>query len=357
MTHLRPRTIAAGLAITALLTGCSRSTLSSLSHNSTSTNQPTATQRPTTAPTPTTAGALSVIDEPEAGFAPVDHAITSAHRSVDVTMYELVDTTAEADLVADAARGVDVRVILDQNREKSHNETAYTYLNAHGVHAVWANPRYQATHQKTLTIDNALSIIMTANLVTAYYPTTRDFLVTDTDPADVAAIEATFNADLTGQTITPPLGQDLVWSPTNAESTLLTIINSATHSLAVENEEMSSTVITKALASAANRRVNVTITMTASSQYTKALTELTAAGAHVATYPHTSKALYIHAKTVIADADTSTARAFVGSENFSTASLTRNRELGIDDTTNPTIASAIAQTVNTDHAGAQPFPS
>ena len=42
-----------------------------------------------------------------------------------------------------------------------------------------------------------------------------------------------------------------------------------------------------------------------------------------------STAYYMHAKVVLADYGLPTARMFVGSENFSSASLTRNRELGL----------------------------
>ena len=39
--------------------------------------------------------------------------LASARHSVDLTMYELEDTHAEQLLATDAARGVDVRVILN----------------------------------------------------------------------------------------------------------------------------------------------------------------------------------------------------------------------------------------------------
>ncbi len=57
---------------------------------------------------------LRVFTEPTAGFTPVYSLILSARRSVDMTMYELEDATAERDLAAAAARGVDVRVFLDR---------------------------------------------------------------------------------------------------------------------------------------------------------------------------------------------------------------------------------------------------
>src|SRR5580704_16856538 len=74
----------------------------------------------------------------------------------DLTMYELADRTSEADLAADAARGVDVRVLLDQHLEKSRNASACNYLNAHHVRVGWA-PAGTTYHQKTLTVDNATS--------------------------------------------------------------------------------------------------------------------------------------------------------------------------------------------------------
>ena len=107
------------------------------------------------------AASLRVLTEPEAGIGPIYRLITGARSSVELTMYELADPTAEADLAADAARGVDVRVILDQHLEKSRNRGAYDYLAAHGVHVRWG-PAGTTYHQKTLTVDGATSVIMTA---------------------------------------------------------------------------------------------------------------------------------------------------------------------------------------------------
>jgi hypothetical protein len=115
------------------------------------------------------AAALSVLAEPQAGIGPVYQLITGARSSVDLTMYELNDLAAEADLAADAARGVDVRVILDQHLEKSRNTSAYDYLAAHGVHVAWG-PAGTTYHQKTLTIDDATSVIMTLNLARRHRP-------------------------------------------------------------------------------------------------------------------------------------------------------------------------------------------
>jgi hypothetical protein len=62
------------------------------------------------------AGALRVLAEPGAGLSEIYRLITGARSSVDLTMYELRDQTAERDLAADAARHV-TTASLDYNRE------------------------------------------------------------------------------------------------------------------------------------------------------------------------------------------------------------------------------------------------
>jgi phosphatidylserine/phosphatidylglycerophosphate/cardiolipin synthase-like enzyme len=122
----------------------------------------------------------------------------------------------------------------------------------------------------------------------------------------------------------------------------------------VENEEMGDPVITSALEAAARRGVDVTVTMTAESEWDSAFSALVKAGAHVRTYKDSTTVLYIHAKAVVADAGRSDEQLFVGSENFSAASLQRNRELGLR-TTNKSVISAVAAVLSADYGGGTPF--
>ena len=299
------------------------------------------------------AASLRLMTEPASGIGPIYKLITGARHSIDLTMYELADPTAEADLAADAARGVNVRVFLDRHLEKSANTGAYDYLSARRVHVRWA-PASTTYHQKTLTVDNATSVIMTLNFVARDYPGTRDFAVIDTGRADVAAIVATFNADFAGRAITPPDGADLVWSPTNAKASVLSVIDGAKHTLAVEDEEMDDPAVTAALAAAARRAVHVTITMTADREWDQAFTELARVGAHIRLYPDKASALYIHAKAIVADAGRSGQRVLVGSQNFSVASLGYNRELGIL-ISNAHIVAAMSATLAGDYARAAAY--
>jgi cardiolipin synthase len=378
MAHLRarPTPVLAALTLTVMLVGCSTRadtgtttaapttvapttaapttvapTTAAPTTGATSTSTPAPTAPSTTAP-PAPATGERVIVEPDAGIGPIDALLAAPQHQLDLVMYELVDPTAVGILEADAARGVTVRVVLDQNRERTANTPAYDALAAHGVHVAWASTAFEATHEKAFVIDpgtpGAEVVIMTLNLTSRYYTDTRDVAVVDPDPTDVAAVEATFAADFaaagTGAAPMAASAPDLVWSPGSAPA-LLALIGSATKTLAVENEEMSDSAVVAALSAAARRGVAVTVVLTEDDDYTSELTELETAGVTVRLLPDRSSVLYIHAKVIVAD----DSRAFVGSENFSAASLDDNRELGVV-LSDPSAAATLASIIATDAA-------
>jgi cardiolipin synthase A/B len=344
------RRVLSVMLLAALLVGCRTAAPTSPSAG-------TGASPPTSGPTShaTTAGQLSLLVEPDQGIAPIYALIASAHTSIDLTMYELVDTDAELALELAASRGVNVRVLLDVNREKAANQAAFTELTDMRVHVAWADTRYAATHQKTLVVDGSVAAVMTLNMTSRYYSSTRDFAVIDRNRADVAAVEQAFNADFTHSHITASPATDLVWSPNQSQPALLTLINSATSSLLIENEEMADKPVTAALVRAAHRGVRVVVVMTDQTDWHAAFASLVAAHAVVRTYA-ANASLYIHAKVVIADAGTTRQRAFVGSENFSNASLNSNRELGVE-TADPAVVAGLTTTLNSDAAGADVWHS
>jgi phosphatidylserine/phosphatidylglycerophosphate/cardiolipin synthase-like enzyme len=84
----------------------------------------------------------------------------------------------------------------------------------------------------------------------------------------------------------------------------------------------------------------------ADGEYDSAYDKLARAGIHISYYS-SSAGFYIHGKVIEADYGTSHAKIFIGSENFSSTSLNRNRELGLI-TSSPAVLSAIASTFTTD---------
>jgi cardiolipin synthase len=353
-----------------LATGCK--------HNAPSANQPspdtalsgssttgTAAVPAARTPSASVTYTLYTFPQPDKSATPLYALINGAQKSVDMTMYALVDTTFVTDLVAACKRGVVVRVILDQNNEKSDNTPAFTQLNAQpNCSAVWANKAFQATHQKSFVIDGTQASIMSLNLESGYYATSRDFAMIENDAADIAAIVATFNTDFaagttsTGTThasdfsYTPGPGDHLIWSPTTAQASMVSLITNATRTLLIENEELdpSATVILSALETACKKGVQVHVAMVNNTSYATSFAAITKAGCSVHTYPNSTTGFYIHAKAVVADYGLSTQNAYLGSINYSSASMNSNRELGMFVTDEPSIAS-LRDTILADYNG------
>jgi phosphatidylserine/phosphatidylglycerophosphate/cardiolipin synthase-like enzyme len=296
-----------------------------------------------------TSPVVNVWSEPSSGYGFIDAAIASSKRSIELSMYELSDTTIERLLIARAAAGVDVRVLLNADYEGTrHNASADALLRASRVHVEWA-PTDQIFHAKYLIVDERAAYIGTGNLEMVDYASTRDFWVEDVRAADVSAVEKTFDADFARTYATTPSG-GLVWSP-GSGSTLVALIDSAHRSVLVENEEMDSAGIEAALDAAARRGVSVKVVMTRSSSWTAAQDDLARHGVLVRVL--SSFQVYIHAKVICVDCVAGEGTVFIGSENFSTSSLSYNRELGVITTT-PKAVRDVDTAVNDDFAVGTP---
>ena len=239
-------------------------------------------------------------------------------------------------------------MILD-HKELQDNSGAYDYFRSHGVKVVWSSSSFTYTHQKTLVIDRSEAIIMTANLTSEYYSTSRDFLVVDSSRTHASAIAAVFHADFAHRAVRPGDGSDLVWSPTDSQDKLLALINDATKSLRIDSEEMGDTTVEDAPIRAAKRGVDVQVCgENEDGEYDSAFSKLAAAGVRISYYS-SSTGFYIHGKVIEADYGTAHAKAFIGSENFSSTALNDNRELGLI-ISNSAIMSAIARSFAADFA-------
>ena len=278
------------------------------------------------------ASGIGVFVEPDAGEAPILHAIEGANSSIEVEVYILSDRTIIHALEDAAGRGVDVRLLLEPKPFGGGAVSAQQTLQelqAAGVNAESADPAFHYTHEKALVVDGATAYILTANLSRSGLggsasSANRDYGVIDTNAEDVAAVAAIFHADWSRAPYTAS-DPRLVVSPLNARASLAALIASAHSSLLVEDEEMYDQPSENALIAAARRGVNVEVLLppagSSSSSYGADVTRLTRGGVHVR-YISTP---YMHAKLILADG----ALAFTGSENFSSTSLDENRELGL----------------------------
>jgi phosphatidylserine/phosphatidylglycerophosphate/cardiolipin synthase-like enzyme len=292
--------------------------------------------------------AVSIIVEPTDKAAALLAAIQAAKTSVHMTMYLLNDTRFISALIAQHTAGHDVKVLLNKSFPggAGTNTKTFNALQAGGVSVAWAPTTFTLTHEKSVMIDGSSAWIMTMNLDTTSSQN-REFLALDTDPADVAEAEAIFTADFTNTAITPT--GNLVVAPTNARDKLIQLIQSAKTSVDVEGEELSDYKIVNALTAAVKAGAKVRVVLSdnppAAAQST-AVAQLKAGGVQVVSVANP----YIHAKALVADG----ARAYVGSENFTTSSLQYNRELGLI-TGNAASAAKVSQTIAADFAAGTPL--
>jgi phosphatidylserine/phosphatidylglycerophosphate/cardiolipin synthase-like enzyme len=190
-------------------------------------------------------------------------------------------------------------------------------------------------------IDGTTAWIMTMNATQSSPTANREYLAVDTDPDDVAAAEKIFEADV-GSTAVNTSGK-LILAPVNAEPRLATLLFGAVTSIDLEAEELSDNAIVGALTARADASVEVRVVIAPPSTpaQQQAVTTLKQHKVPVVTVSNP----YIHAKAAVVDG----ARAYVGSENFTSASLTSNRELGVVFDVASEVGK-VAATISTDFA-------
>ncbi len=293
---------------------------------------------------------LTLVKMPDDKIQTVLSLIDNAQKNVDLVIYDLKDKKVGDALVSAHKRGVAVRVLLNKGyygKQEPRNESSYDYLLSKGISVKWAPSYFALTHQKTLVADNK-ALIMTFNLVPKYYSSSRDFGILTTNTNDVDAIKRTFDADFNGEKIEEQNGDSLLWSP-GAEEEILTIINRSEKSLEIYSQLMDYQKVTDALVAKAKEGVDVKVIITYASNWRSALAQLRNAGVHVRTYEG-KKAIYIHTKVIISDGN----YMYLGSQNFSSNSLNKNRELGIF-VTDSKIISEIQSVFSKDWSGGKDF--
>jgi phosphatidylserine/phosphatidylglycerophosphate/cardiolipin synthase-like enzyme len=282
---------------------------------------------------------VSHFDTPSgAGLQPVIDAFDGAHSSIHMVMFHLTVAPVVAALANAASRGVDVQLIVDHDNWASHTPAALKkQLADAGVKVTPSSPGFRITHEKSFVVDGSTAYIMSLNL-TSPFVVTRDYAVATKDNGVVSEFLAVFNADLqnaqNGTADTPPLSNpNLAWSPVNSEDRLVAFVQAAKRTLVVSSENLGDVPIQNALIAAAARGVNVRVLAPLCDQNPVVtfdlpfLATLSRGGVEARAMPAPASAdlPYAHAKMMIADGT----RAFVGSINFSRASTTDARELGI----------------------------
>jgi cardiolipin synthase len=270
----------------------------------------------------------------QTGDLPIDQFVAGAERTLDCEIYEVTSQTLADALGAAAERGVRVRVIL----EPKAWSTALVQREA-GVEVV-PSPRVDLDHTKSCVRDAGTSeaavLVGTANWSGAASTTDADLELTlpGTDPA-ARQVAAVIEADIVGLPVpsralpTSLHAEEAVVSPYDSRSLLAALLETPATRLLATSEELRDPGLV-GLLEQASRREPVAVAAPPS--------EPTPTGALRCWSP-----LYIHAKLFVLWQGSVPTLAFIGSENISTQSLDRNREIGV--IVGPPLAGEIANAI------------
>ncbi len=267
----------------------------------------------------------TLIVEPKQNDYPITDGIKAAQKAVDVEVYLLSDKYVIQSLIDAEKRGVNVRVILEEHPYKGYgvNKEVKDKLSHYGIETKWSNKAYDFTHSKFLIIDNKTGYILTMNLTKSSFTKNREFGIITTSPKEVSDLEKIFQSDWERKPYNPD-EDSLIVSPENSRAKLEWLINSANDNILVYAEEMEDEEIENLLIKKAKNGTNVKVILASPDIITSngdAGKYLSLNGVHIG-YLSTP---FVHAKTMVVDNSVS----YVGSINFSTTSLDKNREVGV----------------------------
>jgi phosphatidylserine/phosphatidylglycerophosphate/cardiolipin synthase-like enzyme len=177
-----------------------------------------------------------------------------------------------------------------------------------------------------MIIDKKTAVILSGNFNALAVKTTgggeRNYGFVDRDPDDIADLQAIYEADWTGGPEPDLSCTRLVVSPINSGQRILDHVKSATATLDIEVLYLDQTDLRSEIVAASQRGVAVRILLSdpvKNPQNTAALAFFKDQGIPARLFTTN----YLHAKMIQADGI-----ALVGSENMSTTSWTKNREVG-----------------------------
>jgi phosphatidylserine/phosphatidylglycerophosphate/cardiolipin synthase-like enzyme len=290
---------------------------------------------------------LTLAVEPQASADPWLAALDKAMTEIRVMVYQMGDGPVLDALTEKAQQGLTVHVILDVS-QKQFNQSSFDGLTRAGAKVLWSDPKFSFMHAKVMVIDDVEAVISTGNYGAKRMAMERNYVMTDVDADDVKSLTAVIDADFARAT--PDLScTRLVVSPVNSKERILDVISRAKKELLIESMQFADTDVRNAVVERKNAGVDVRVVL-ADPSWIAANDD---AGKFLAQNGIPAKRLVtpaVHVKSILVDGKI----AYAGSENLSTTSLEKNREVGlvVTETANVKI---MRETFETDYAAATSF--
>jgi phosphatidylserine/phosphatidylglycerophosphate/cardiolipin synthase-like enzyme len=293
----------------------------------------------------------SLIVLPDDSGKPILDAINNATKSIRIKMFVFSDPSLLKAVIDAHKRGVDVRIMLNPARRdgKEENSDCRQTFTSAGIKVIDSNPAFDLTHEKSMVIDDTTAFVQSLNWETANLTTTRDYAVVTSHKHEVDEVMQCFDADWNRTKIDTGDKSHLIWCVGNGRQRLGRFIDTAKHSLWLQNERYQDPTIIEHLVRAHGRGVQIHIMARPPHKLKKdkliegvsGLRVLQDIGVKI----HKLKHIKLHAKLLFAD----DARAIIGSINLAPGSFDSRRELAIE-VDDPHIIRRIKKTLEEDWA-------
>jgi len=274
----------------------------------------------------------SLIILPDDTIKPILDGIADANQLLRIKMFIFSEPVLIDAVIAARQRGVIVKVMLNPSRSNGAvlNETTRKKLEEAGVEVKDTNPVFKVSHEKSMVVDDRIAFVQSLNWAPRHLTETRDYAISTTHTKEVAEIINCFDCDWLRMPFNPGETAHLIWCRGNGRIRIAHFIDSAKHSLFLQNDRYQDMVIIERLIRAANRGVKVHI-MSPSPHSMKQEKLVEAVGGlrimnDVGIKIHNLQHLVLHAKLLMADGE----RAIIGSINLTTGSFDERRELAIE---------------------------
>lgn len=274
----------------------------------------------------------SIIVLPDDSAKPILDAIGNAAKSIRVKMFVFSDPSLLKAVTDAHQRGVDVRIMLNPARRdgKEENGDSRKALTGAGIKVIDSNPAFDLTHEKSMVIDDATAFVQSLNWETENLTTTRDYAIVTSHKHEVDEVAQCFDADWNRTKFDTSDKSHLIWCIGNGRQRLGQLIDSAKHSLWLQNERYQDPVIIEHIIRAHCRGVKVHVMARPPHKLKKdkliegvsGLRSVQDIGVKI----HKLKHIKLHAKLILAD----DARAIIGSINLAPGSFDSRRELAIE---------------------------
>jgi cardiolipin synthase A/B len=274
----------------------------------------------------------SLVVLPDDSAKPILDAIHHASKSLRIKMFVFTDSSLMEAVIAAHQRGVVVRIMLNPKRRSgvSENDETRAKLVAAGIDVLDSNPAFDVTHEKSMVVDDKTAFVKSLNWDSENLTETRDYAVITSEPLEVAEVTNCFEADWSRQEFASGKTAKLIWCRGNGRERISEFIDSAKHSLWLQNERYQDQMIIEHLVRAKERGVKVHV-MAKPPHHLKKDKLIEGVGGlrildDVGVKVRKLRGLKLHAKMLLADSE----RAIIGSINLAPGSFDSRRELAIE---------------------------